>query len=322
MKNIGKRLILVSFILALITSILIFLYLNSLKTPKSIENKVTVFVSTENIPPKTKIDKKMVKEIIVHENEFLGDYIKEYSNIIGKYTKETILKGEGFHKEKLTNELVNELSIKIDENHRAVSINVSGESGVSDLIKQGNFVDVIAYLPEKKDGQNLVSKEISKIILQNIQVLAVDKAFNSDNNVERKEIPKNYLVTLSIPVSDIEKLVLVEDIGKLKLALRPQKSNDTYNTEGITSEELLNNLNDIKNAVNEEKKNLQDNKVIKNNNEQEYIYYTIKKGDTLMKISRDFYGVSEKYKLLKEVNGIQDVNEIIEGEKIKIPITK
>ena len=322
MKSTGKRLILISFVLAVVSSILILIYLKSLKTPGIAVKERTILVATETIAERTLIDKKMIKEIQVPDNTIFKDYIVASSNIVGKYTKEIILKDEGFHKDKLTNGLDNELSLKIEANNRGISINVNGSTGVSDLIKQGDFVDIIVYLTEKKDGQKNVRPESSKILLQKIQVLAIDKALNRDD-AQRVAVPTNYLVTLSVPVSDIEKLVLAEDIGTLKLVLRSLNPDSLHETKGATWKDLiLDNSKETKNSLPElNNQTAEENNVnIDKSNYDKYVYYTIKQGETLRKISTSFYGGPEKYVLIKQANGISDENLIKAGTGIKIPV--
>ncbi|MCJ7691104.1 MAG: Flp pilus assembly protein CpaB, partial [Clostridiaceae bacterium] len=225
-------------------------------------------------------------------------------------------------KDKLINSLDNELSLKIEGNNRGVSINVNGSTGVSDFVKQGDFVDIIVSLAEKKEGTTIVRPDITKILLQNIQVLAIDKELNRDVE-KRVEVPANYLVTLSVPIFDIEKLTLAEDIGKLTLVLRPLKPDFIHKTEGATWEQLI--LNDAKKMKNffpnyktESPVEIKDNTA--GNNYEKYVYYKIKPGDTLRKISEDFYGDQSKFALLKQVNGIADENLIGTGTGIKIPV--
>ena len=321
MKNTGKRLIIISFMLAVVSSVAIFLYLKPLKTPNTIAKEKTILVATETILPRTLIEKKMVKEINVPDNAIFENYIVDSTNIVGKYSKETILKDEGFHKNKLTSDINSELILKIGDNNRAISINVNGSTGVSDLIKQGDFVDIIVSLPEKKDGQKTVSPDLSRILLQNIQVLAVDKALFRED-ADRVEVPINYLVTLSVSIVDIEKLTLAEDIGKLKLVLRPLKADSIQKSEGATLEELiLDGAKEIKDSLPETPAKPEEE--IKSNigsNNDKFVYYTVKLGDTLRKISTDFYGDPLKYVLIKQANGIGELNIINTGISIKIPV--
>lgn len=314
MKSTGQKLILVSFILALVASAVVFIYLQSIKSPKEVVKKAKIIVASETIPPRTLIDKKMIKEIEVTDNSIFSDYIKDSSQIVGKYTKESILKDEGFRKDKLINDEGSELSLKLDENHRAISITVTGESGVSNLLKPGDFVDIIVYLPEKKDGAKVTRPDLAKIILQNIEVLAVDKQLERDSSLNEKTNDKektltSFLVTLSVTTQDTEKLVLAESTGSIKLALRPVKDGSSSTPKGITAQELT--INTDNTDVNTNSTSTQDSK---------YTNYTVKKGDTLKRISQAFYGDPGKYGVIKEANNIVDENLIVTGEVIKIPV--
>lgn len=57
---------------------------------------------------------------------------------------------------------------------------------------------------------------------------------------------------------------------------------------------------------------------------KEYRIYTIKKNDTLQKISKKFYGTTRKWPLIYEENKdvIKDPDKIYPGLKIKIPLIK
>lgn len=318
MKNISRKLIVAAFVLALMAAATTYVYLQSLNKPKEDLKKVNMLVAMDTIPPRTLIDQKMVKEVEVPESSILGDYIKDSSEIIGKYSKETILKNESFYKEKLIDDNSEDLSLKIESDHRGISINTSGDAGVAALIKPGDFVDVIVYLAEKKDGEKIIRQDISKIILQNIKVIGVDKQVNREDNAKDSEkTPTNFLVTLSVPTIDLEKLVLAESIGNLKLALRPLKNDNTDETKGITLEELI-TYKDVNKTVVQPQTNNESSV----GNDVKYISYTVKKGDTLEIISKAFYGDPKKYLIIKDANNIANKNLIEVGMVIKIPVIK
>lgn len=321
MNNTGKRLILISFILALFSSALIFVYLKSLNTPKQSVKKITVLVASETIPGRTLIDKKMIKEIEVSEGTIFNNYIQNSSDIIGKYTKETIIKNEGFQKENLLDKNDDELSLKLDNNQRAVSIFVNGASGVSELLKPKDFVDVLVYLAEKRDGAKVERPDMAKLILQNIEVLAVDKQLEREAKVETDTSKDNsmagFLITLAVKTGDAEKLVLAENIGNLKLALRPINDNGTSNTKGTICQDLINS------SVKSDEKIYNETLIKKNimsNSKYKYQYYKVKSGDTLKIISNNFYGDESKFPILKDANNIQNENLIRTGEVIKVPM--
>jgi pilus assembly protein CpaB len=237
-----------------------------------------------------------------------------------RYTKDTIYSNEGFRSDRLLSEDGDDLSLRIDSNHRAISINATGESGVSELLKPGDYVDIIAYLAEKKEGTTVLNPDLAKMILQGIKVLAVDKMLSRDDNVKSNEKDQGktqatFLVTLSIPTTSLEKLVLAEGVGSIKLALRPIEDDGTINTNGTVLKELTVNMDSGK-----ENEASQDNGLNNNGSDGKFTNYTVKKGDTLKKISQDFYGDTDKYEQIKEVNNIQDENLILAGEIIKIPV--
>jgi pilus assembly protein CpaB len=336
MKGISQKLILISFILALLAAISVFMYLKSLEKPVEIIKNTSIIVATENIPARTLIDKKMLTEIEVSDSTIFNGYIRNSSDIVGKYTKDTILKNEGFVKEKLLSEDSNDLGLKLKKDHRAITIRVNGEAGVAYLLKPADFVDVLVYLSEKKDADKVIRPDISKVILQNIEIMAIDTKLTreevtvptNEKSKDKEETPTTFLVTLSVPTKDIEKLALAESIGSLKLVLRPLKTDETNETDGTVWEELLGDINTNNTPLQQEKtvKPIEENKTIEESNttvegtnSSNNTNYIVKKGDTLRSISKALYGDSSKYTLIRDANNIENENIIITGQSLTIP---
>lgn len=324
MKSMGKKLILLSFFLALISTITVFVYLQSLNTGKGANKKVTILVAKDTIAARTIIENKMLQQIQVPEDSIFKDYIKDASKIVGKYTKDAVMKNEGFREDNLISKNSDEITINIDSNNRAVSINVTGASAVSDLLKAGDRVDVVASLPEKKELAVTVRPETAKILLQNIQVLAVDKQITREDTTKTKtdttveKVPTTFLVTLSVPLTDVEKLVLAEDIGSLKLVLRPLDKEGNVTTNGAVWQDISPAATDVNKDTSTNTGSSQAPPTKEAENKT--TYYTVKRGDTLRTISLSFYGTKDKFYLIKDANNIQDENQIITGEVIKIPM--
>jgi pilus assembly protein CpaB len=318
-KNIGQRLILISFIIALIAAAATFTYLRSIKSTEVVSKKVTILVASDTIPPRTLIDKKMVTELQVEDNLIFQEYIKNPADIIGKYSKETISKNEGFQVNKLLAENSGEeLTLKVDKSHRAISISVSGDQGVSGLLKPGDFVDMVVYLTEKKDDKKVIIPEMAKIIMQNIEVLAVNKQLEREDKIEEaKQNITSFLVTLAVPMDKVEKVVLAENIGTIKLALRPLKNAETTATQGITSDKLTENEKLEKTIPALPEKDLVSHDKDKKN--EEYVNYLVKEGDTLKSISKDFYGDPDKYTVIQKANNIYNEDLILNGVILRIP---
>lgn len=325
MKGTGQKLILISFVLALITTFVVFIYLKSLNSHRSDMKAKTILVAADTIPPRTLISQKMVKKVQISDSSLFANCINDSNEIIGKYSKESIYKNEGFYEDKLLSQNGDDLAVKIDSNNRAISINVAGDGGVSELIKPGDFVDVIVYLSEKKDGIKVIRPDISKMILQKIKVLAINKQLNGEYNVsdkDKEKIDTNFLVTLSVPTKDVEKIVLSESIGSIKLVLRPIKNDNENKTNGTTWQELISDISEKKtsssnnNSISKSTKT----KISSNKSSKKYTSYTVKSGDTLRKISKKFYGDPDKYVIIKQANNIKEENIIVDGQIIKVPI--
>lgn len=247
MKNTGRKLILVSFMLAILAALSVYMYLNSLGSPKTKVKEKIILVASKTIPSRTLITKDMVQEMKVKEDSLFNSYITDSSKVIGKYSKETILAKEGFRKEKLIEDEKDDVTFKLDENHRAISVNLPVDSGVSKLLKSGDHVDIIVYLPEKIENQVIVRPSISKIVLEDIEIIAIDQetvrndettVTTDTKNKKDEKIPTNFLVTLSVKTKDVEKIILSKNIGSITLALRPLKSQNVDSTNGTVWQNL------------------------------------------------------------------------------------
>jgi pilus assembly protein CpaB len=292
-------------------------------------------------------------EIIEIYGEFnIGDYYTKHSEIIGQFTKEKILKGEGFRKERVIENYNNKLVGKIRQGYRAVSIVTDEFDGVADLLKPGDFVDLFVFIPEKTNGDVIIHPDMSKMIVQNVEVLGISKDIEKDTD-QREKTPDLYAVTLELDVLDIESVLLAENIGFIKIALRPINDGDIYRTYGTLWEELMIDKNsrmrnifpvyesldswsegrikdsgikdkegDIEVEDNEiEEKETEDSGQTSENQSTEEIIHVVKYGETLMGISRQYYGSSKKYEEIKKANNLKG-NTIVTGQKLKIPVKK
>ena len=331
MEKTRRRLLLLAFILAILGSLSVYLYLESLDTRPEVEEIKTysALVAKMDIPPRTTITETMVEIIETYDQQDDKLFFIEANQVIGQKSSNQLYKGAPFPKEAFQPLEKLPLNLKISGNMRAVSIGVSGQSGVANLIQPGDRVDVMVFLPEIKENQVVVRQDIVKMILQNVEVLAVDGYLNSEDYEEGVSIQGDfnssqmYLATLSVPVHEVEKLILAKDLGMIDLALRPLEGDYIYATEGVIWQELLiDDFNKMKDMypnyeVNSVGKVAIDSDAV---DYDEYIYYTVKYGDTLRSISQLFYGTEENYTLLKQVNRIEDENLISAGMGLKVPI--
>lgn len=330
MKNTSVLLLIISIVIAGFLSYAIFINLQN-ETPQDLEKK-TMIVASQDLKTNQKVTGEMIETKKVQKEFDLQNYYLEKSEIVGKFVYDDILKGEGFHKSRLSDNKDTILINSIPENHRAITIAINKYDGVSDLIKPGNFIDIYLFLPEKSGKEELLYPNIAKLFLQNVKVLSINQ--NVSRGYESpEEISKTYPITLSIEKDKIESLVLAENIGFLKLALRPIGETSTKQSYGKVWQELLIDKNlEMRQLLPEYKRNndlleINDRLDLKtketskkeNDDTKEYIKYKVKYKDTLYSISKKFYGNGRKYNLIKEANNIGNNNLIITGEILKIP---
>ena len=128
------------------------------------------------------------------------------------------------------------LSSVIPEGFRAMTVRVDDVVGISGFIMPGTLVDIVVVTqPPRSTGQE---EMISKIVLQNIKVLAsgqnIDKPKN-DREVERAV----RAVTLQVTPEQAEKLALASSEGRLQLVMRNSVDQGDEVTPGANKSTLL-----------------------------------------------------------------------------------
>jgi pilus assembly protein CpaB len=125
------------------------------------------------------------------------------------------------------------LSGLIPEGYRAVTVKVDDEAGIAGFLYPGTIVDVLAVI----DPAGNADQPISKIVLQNIKVLASGQDLDQRENGREAESVKT--VTLLVTPDQAEKLTLSSTEGRLRLALRNTIDQQNAVTSGENKNSLL-----------------------------------------------------------------------------------
>jgi pilus assembly protein CpaB len=129
------------------------------------------------------------------------------------------------------------LQAVIPEGYRAMTVRVDDVVGVSGFVGPGSYVDVVAVIVPV--NQTSASQgPISKIVLQNIKVLASGGSIDSPEN-QRQPSSVN-AVTLMVTPEQAEKLVLAANESKLQLVMRNYTDQEDSRTSGANKATLLN----------------------------------------------------------------------------------
>jgi pilus assembly protein CpaB len=98
--------------------------------------------------------------------------------------------------------------------HRAVSVKVDSVIGVAGFVKPGSRVDVLATVRRVDQRDSL---PFSKVILQDVKVLAIDQKLEEARGGEAQLVS---VVTLEVKPDAAQKLIYSAHEGRLQLALR------------------------------------------------------------------------------------------------------
>ena len=127
------------------------------------------------------------------------------------------------------------LSAVIPEGYRAMTVKVDDVVGISGFVMPGALVDVVVVInPAETNGQQ---NPISKIVLQNIKVLANGQNIDRPKNDREAESVK--AVTLQVTPEQAEKLALASSEGKLQLVMRNSVDQGDETTLGVDKRVLL-----------------------------------------------------------------------------------
>ena len=196
-----------------------------------------VAVAAQEINMGQKLTSNMFKLVSWPANIMPPESFSDLKKLDGRVTKSALQVGEPILATKLAPEgSLGGLSAVIAEGKRAITVRVNDVVGVAGFALPGNFVDIIVNTQkEEGSGNNKSTKEISKIVLEHILVLAVAQEAGRDETT-----PKVVnAVTLEVSPKQAEMIDLARSIGDLSLVLRNQADMVNAKTEGVTKNSLL-----------------------------------------------------------------------------------
>jgi pilus assembly protein CpaB len=195
-----------------------------------------VLVATVDLPVGTRIEKEHVSAIDWPLGSRPASALDDPAKVEGQIVGSRIFKGEAVLAEKLVSGKGGSgLAALLPEGARAVSVKVDDVVGVAGFIHPGDSVDVIVTMRPSEGVGN--SPYMSKIILENVKVLAVGKDIDSGRNGDK--VLQATVATLQVDSEQAEKLALAASKGQLLLALRSGADDELVDTSGVTPPLLL-----------------------------------------------------------------------------------
>lgn len=169
--------------------------------------------------------------------------VKKAAELDGRVLRTNVMRGEPVLESKLAPVgTKGGLSAVIGEGKRAITVRVNDVIGVAGFALPGNYVDIIVNTQRESGDARARDKNISKIVLERILVLAVAQEVSRD---ETKPKVVN-AVTLEVTPDQAEKIDLARSVGTLSLVLRNQVDPHAVETAGATKSTLLDEVEVVK----------------------------------------------------------------------------
>ncbi|MBD0705336.1 SAF domain-containing protein [Pseudomonas sp. E141] len=173
----------------------------------------SVVVATVPIPFGQMVEAQQVTTVRMPMDTIPDDAFDSSEQAVGKIATFDILRGDIVRGARLSEHLGGStLASLIDPDKRAISVRVDDVVGVGGFLLPGNRVDVLATKTTSAGSNNAVSRTI----LENLRVLAVDQTAGTD----KTQPVVVRAVTLEMSATEAEALVTAQTEGKLQLALR------------------------------------------------------------------------------------------------------
>jgi pilus assembly protein CpaB len=219
-----------ALVFAIIASFMIFTYLKN-RPAQASEQHVPVVVASHDLTFGSTLESEMMKVVPYPKASLPKGYYGVPDSLLGQVTKVFLMENEPILASKLSS-TGGGLSLMIQNNMRAASIQVDKVSGVSGFVLPGDRVDVIASI-EKRDGGR--DEAVATTVLQNIEVLAAGEKTQQQGD----KIIQVQSVTLLVDAAGAQTLALVSREAKLQLALRNPTDTDTLTLASVSKSEII-----------------------------------------------------------------------------------
>ncbi len=202
---------------------------------KAMAKTVYIVVAATDMPLGSKIDPGQLKLARWSADAIPDGAFTNPSQVAGAFVKNQFVTNEPIVAAKLFlgQKTAGVMPLLIPPGMRAVSVQVDEVSDIAGFILPHARVDILIAVSNQGTGQG--DKPFSKIVLQNVEVLAV--AQEVENKKDEPQLVK--VVTVLVTPQDAERLALATREGVLHLAMRNYSDSKIVMTSGTNVEELL-----------------------------------------------------------------------------------
>src|SRR5271163_4929019 len=227
--------VLLAGLAAMLASVMVYSALKrrEAEVQNAMAHNVEVVVAAYDLPLGTKIELGEVKTARWSADSLPDGAYTDPRQIIGSYVKNSFVANEPIVQSKLFtgDKTAGVMPLLIPFGMRAVSVPVDEVSDIAGFVLPHTRVDVLVAL----DSGGGAEKAFSKVVLQNVEVLAVAQ------EVEQKKDEPTVVkvVTLLVTPQEAERLALASHAGTLRLAMRNYNDNKIVLTSGTDVSQML-----------------------------------------------------------------------------------
>lgn len=257
----GKGAVVAALALGALTSYMAWRYVDQAAQSGHGVETTPVVVAAMPIPARTVLGPEMVRiqQVPVDVADPMAAHGAD--EVVGKVARSPMTTDEPVLSSKLFLQRAESgLAFMVPEGMRAVSVGFSEIVGSGGMVTPGDHVDVIGVF----DKTNTVngkdeSTSVATVVLQDVSVLAIAQRLEGENSKPKEAIqvpgstpdkasqmrsdpapqPAAKTATLAVNPNDALKLVLAEDRGKIRLALRRADDKSTPKIDQVAEKALL-----------------------------------------------------------------------------------
>jgi len=200
---------------------------------RAMAHNVQVVVASYDLPLGSRIELGEVKMARWSADSVPEGSYTDPKQVIGSYVKNSVVANEPIVQAKLFtgDKTAGVMPLLIPFGMRAVSVPVDEVSDIAGFVLPHTRVDVLVAM----SGGEGIEKAFSKVVLQNVEVLAVAQ------EVEKKKDEPTVVkvVTLLVSPQEAERLALASRAGSLRLAMRNYNDNKIVLTNGSDVAQML-----------------------------------------------------------------------------------
>jgi len=222
---------LVAVILGLIAAYLIWTYLQNVDK-RNTKNWQPVVIAVTDIKARAKITRSMIR-VEQYPKDLIAENAKTKIEEVENRTAQRAISP----KEQIrSSDLVAEgqaptYAFKIPEGMRAIAIGAGEVMSAGSSVQAGDHVDILATYQDPRTRQ-----ELTKMILQNVEVLWVNKGETDPN---AKGGGANSSMTVAVTPEQGELLAAADRAGALRIQLRPVHDDTVVRSPGVTARDFV-----------------------------------------------------------------------------------